>query len=276
MRIACVQMNADRPLDDLLATAERLVADAAARGAEVVALPEKWNGTGDAARMIEIAEPLDGRTVGAMAGWARRHGIWIVGGSISERVEGDAKIRNTSVVLDPEGERMASYRKIHLFDVDLPSGPVRESDSERPGEEAVLTEIAGWPVGLTICYDLRFPELYRALTLAGAELLTVPAGFTRETGRDHWEVLLRARAIENGAYVVAPNQHGSWNGTPTFGRSMIVDPWGLVLASAGDGEGICVAELDRERVRAVRRRIPSLANRQPGAYGVPAAASAAG
>jgi predicted amidohydrolase len=276
MRIACVQMNADHPLDDLLETAERLIGEAAARGCDVVVLPEKWNGTGDAAHMIAIAEPLDGRTVTAMSAWARRHGIWLVGGSISELVDGDEKIRNTSVVLDPDGEPTASYRKVHLFDVDLPTGPVRESDSERPGEEAVLTHVAGWPVGLTICYDLRFPELYRALALAGAELLTVPAGFTRETGRDHWEVLLRARAIENGAYVVAPNQYGPWNGSPTFGRSMIVDPWGLVLASAGDGEGICVAELDRERVRTVRARIPSLANRQPGAYGLPAAASAAG
>ena len=140
---------------------------AASRGCDVVALPEKWNGTGDAARMVEIAEPLDGRTVTAMASWARRHGIWLIGGSISERVDGDAKIRNTCVVLDPEGEAVASYRKVHLFDVDLPSGAVRESDSERPGEEAVLTEIAGWPVGLTICYDLRFPELYRALDAGG-------------------------------------------------------------------------------------------------------------
>jgi predicted amidohydrolase len=271
MRVACVQMNADRPLDDTLATAERLVAEAAGRGAELVALPEKWNGTGNAARMLEVAEPLDGRTATAMASWARQHGVWLLGGSISERVAGDDKIRNTSVAFDPDGDPVAAYRKIHLFDVDLPTGSVRESDSERPGEEAVLTQIAGWPVGLTICYDLRFPELYRALALAGAELVTVPAGFTKETGRDHWEVLLRARAIENQCYVVAPNQHGPWNGSPTFGRSMIVDPWGLVLASAGDGEGICVAELDRERVRAVRSAIPSLANRQPGAYGVPAA-----
>jgi predicted amidohydrolase len=273
MRVACVQMNADRPLDDTLATAERLVADAASRGAEVVVLPEKWNGTGDAARMLEVAEPLDGRTVGALAGWARRHGIWLIGGSISERVEGDERIRNTSVVLDPDGTVTAAYRKVHLFDIDLPGKSYRESDTERPGEEAVLTTVAGWPVGLTICYDLRFPELYRALAVAGAELLTVPAGFTRETGRDHWEVLLRARAIENQCYVVAPNQHGPWAGSPTYGRSLIVDPWGLVLASAGDGEGVCVAELERERVRAVRAAIPSLANRQPGAYGVPAAAS---
>jgi deaminated glutathione amidase len=264
-------MDADRPLDDTLATAERLVGEAAARGAELVALPEKWNGTGNADRMRAVAEPLDGPTATAMASWARAHGIWLLGGSISERVEGDDKIRNTSLVFDPEGEQVAVYRKIHLFDVDLPTGPVRESDSERPGEEAVTCRIAGWPVGLTICYDLRFPELYRALALAGAELLTVPAGFTKETGRDHWEVLLRARAIESTCFVVAPNQHGPWNGSPTFGRSLIVDPWGLVLASAGDGEGICTARLDRERVRAVRRTIPSLANRQPGAYGVPAA-----
>jgi predicted amidohydrolase len=274
-RAACVQLNGSAPLDDVLANAERLVARAVSFGASLVVLPEKWNAVGPPERMLEAAEPLDGPAVTAMRGFARSHGIWLVGGSISERVEGDERIRNLSLTFDPSGEIVAAYRKIHMFDVELPGGAIRESASDRPGDELVVTDVGGWPVGLTVCYDLRFCELYRSLALLGAEAFTVPAGFTLHTGRDHWEVLLRARAIENGAYVIAPNQHGSWDRVAMFGRSLIADPWGVVVASAGDGDGVCVADLDPARVERARAALPVLAQRRPDLYRLDAPAPVA-
>jgi predicted amidohydrolase len=264
---ACVQLNGSGSLDDVLALAEGLVARAAARGAELVVLPEKWNAIGPRERMLAAGEPIDGRTVTAMSGWARRLGVWIIGGSISEHVDGDDRIRNLSLAIDPEGDVVAAYRKLHMFDVEVDGREIRESATDRPGDELVVADIAGWPAGLTVCYDLRFPELYRSLAVMGAQLLTVPAGFMLHTGRDHWEVLLRARAIENACYVVAPNQHGSWDGNRMFGRSLIIDPWGIVVANAGDGDGICLAELDPTRVAHARRSLPVLANRRPDVYG---------
>jgi len=264
--VACVQMHADRPLVDNLAVAERLVARAAARGAEVISLPERWNGTGTDAAMVAAAEALEGASAQAMAGWARQHGVWLHGGSIGEATEPGERASNTTLVFDPDGNRVATYRKIHMFDIDVEGAAYRESATNRPGDRLVLADMAGWPIGLSICYDLRFPEQYRALALAGAEAFMVPAGFTMATGRDHWEVLLRARAIENGAYVIAANQHGLWDGSARYARSMIVDPWGVVLANAGDGESICVAAIDRDRVTQVRTQIPALAARQPDAY----------
>ncbi len=267
IRAACVQLNGGAPLDDVLATAERLVARAVSLGATLVVLPEKWNQIGPRERMLNAGEGADGPTTRAMSTWARRHGIWLIGGSISERVEGDARIRNLSLAFDPSGSIIARYRKLHMFDVELDGREVRESASDRAGDEIVVAPVDGLPVGLTVCYDLRFPELYRALALRGAHAFTVPAGFMLHTGRDHWEVLLRARAIENGAYVFAPNQHGSWDTNRMFGRSLIVDPWGVVIANAGDGEGICIAEVDPGRVTEARRQLPVLANRRPDVYG---------
>jgi predicted amidohydrolase len=264
--VACVQMHADRPVADNIEVAERLVARAAARGAEVISLPERWNGTGPDERMVAAAEPLDGETAAAMAAWARQHGVWLHGGSIGEEAEPGVRACNTTLVFDPDGRRVATYRKIHMFDIDVAGAAARESNANKPGDRLVLAEIAGWPTGLTICYDLRFPEQYRELALAGAEAFVVPAGFTMATGRDHWEVLLRARAIENAAYVIAANQHGFWDGSARYARSMIIDPWGVVLANAGDGEGICVAAIDRARVAEVRRLIPVFSARRPEAY----------
>jgi predicted amidohydrolase len=268
LRAACVQLNAARPLDDVLATAGALVERAVASGANLVVLPEKWNAIGPKDRMLEAAEDLSGPTVSAMQGWAGQHGIWLVGGSISERLEGENRIRNLSLAFDPAGSLVAAYRKLHMFDVEIDGRAVRESATDRPGEELVIAELAGWPVGLTVCYDLRFPEQYRALAVAGAEVFTVPAGFMLHTGRDHWEILLRARAIENGAYVIAPNQHGSWDGNRMFGRSMIIDPWGVVVANASDGDGICVADLEPARVDAARRQLPVLQHRRTEVYGL--------
>ena len=268
MRTACVQLTSRDDKAANLETAERLVAQAAAAGATLVLLPEKWNAIGDADALHANSESLDdGESVAAMAEWARARGLWLIGGSITERREGRDKLSNTCVVFDPEGEISAVYRKIHLFDVEVGGIVYRESDDEEPGDEPVVARAGDWSVGLSICYDVRFPELYRVLALEGAELLSVPAHFTLHTGRDHWEVLLRARAIENTCYVAAAAQIGETRpGKPSYGRSLIADPWGLVLALAPDEEGVILADLDRAYLERIRRNLPSLASRRPEAY----------
>jgi predicted amidohydrolase len=274
LRVACVQLTSREDKAANLERAEALVARAAATGADVVVLPEKWNGIGDADRLWALAEPLEGgESVEAVSDWARRHDVAIVAGSITERREGQEKCFNTCVVVDADGRIAAVYRKIHLFDVDVGGLRYRESEAEAPGDEPVVTEVEGWPVGLSICYDVRFPELYRILALEGAELVTVPAHFTLHTGRDHWHVLLRARAIENQCFVAAAAQVGeTMPGKLSYGRSLIADPWGIVLAEAPDEEGVVSAELDRARLREIRAKLPSLANRRPDAYRRPARA----
>jgi deaminated glutathione amidase len=251
-----------------LQTAERLVAQAAATGADVVVLPEKWNAIGTTEELHAAAEPLDGgESVAAMARWSQQHGVTLVGGSITERREGRAKLSNTSLVFDPEGQLAATYRKIHLFDVEVGGVVYRESEAEEPGDEPVVASVEGWGLGLSVCYDVRFPELYRILALEGAELVTVPAHFTTPTGKDHWHVLLRARAIENQFYVAAAAQVGeTLPGKPAYGRSLIADPWGTVLAQAPDEQTVVAAELDRGRLLEIRAKLPSLRNRQPEAY----------
>jgi predicted amidohydrolase len=272
LRVACVQLNAAQSKADNIERAERLVAEAAATGADLLLLPEKWTGIGPPDLIRSVAESLDdGEATAAMRGWAARYGITLVGGSIVERREGHGKLSNTSIVIDPSGEIVAVYRKIHMFDVEVGGHVYRESETEDPGDRPVTTEVEGWKLGLTICYDLRYPELYRLLAVDGCEALTVPAAFTLFTGKDHWEVLLRARAIENQCYVVAANQWGSFaDGKAAYGRSSIVDPWGIVLAQAPDEDCVISAELDRARLEDIRRRLPSLANRQPAAYQWPA------
>lgn len=267
MRAAAVQLNSNENLDRNLSTAERLVREAAGAGAELVVLPEKWNVLGSADTLRDAAEPLDGPTLGAAREWARDLGVHLVAGSIAERVTGEERLFNTSVLLDPEGGVAATYRKIHLFDVDVGGVRYRESDAEQPGEEIVVASLDGLELGLSVCYDLRFPELYRILAVRGAEAFTVPSAFTLTTGRDHWEVLLRARAIENQAFVVAANQVGE--APPhlsSYGRSLIADPWGVVLAMAPDEECFILAQLDLEAQRRIRESLPSLANRRPSAY----------
>jgi len=251
-----------------LETAERLVAQAASTGADVVVLPEKWNGIGDGAYYHETAEPLDGgASVEAMSTWARAHGITLVGGSIVEARAGREKRSNTSLVFDSDGEIVATYRKIHLFDVEVGGVVYRESESEEPGDEAVVADVEDWRLGLSVCYDVRFPELYRILALDGAQIVTVPAHFTTPTGKDHWHVLLRARAIENQLYVAAAAQIGeTLPGKPAYGRSLIIDPWGVVLAQASDEQTVISAELDRAHLENIRAKLPSLANRQANAY----------
>jgi deaminated glutathione amidase len=271
MRAAAIQLNSKADKARNLETAERLVRDAAADGAELVVLPEKWNVLGDAEALREGAEPLGGPTLTAAGSWARELGIHLVAGSIAERVEGNEKLFNTSTLIGPDGELHARYRKIHMFDVDVAGVSYRESEQEEPGDEIVAAvvggSLAGVTLGMTVCYDLRFPELYRILAVRGATVLSVPSAFTFETGKDHWEVLVRARAIENQAFVVAPNQVGE--APPhysSYGHSMIVDPWGVVLAAAPDTECFIAADLDLDEEDRVRATLPSLANRRPGAY----------
>jgi predicted amidohydrolase len=272
LRVAAIQLNSSTDKADNLERAERLVARAASTGADLVLLPEKWNAIGSVDTLRANAEPLEGgETVQAMAGWARRHGITVVGGSITERRDGRERLSNTSCVFDPSGDLVAIYRKIHMFDVDVGGYSYRESEAEEPGDQTVVCDVEDWRLGLSVCYDLRFPELYRILAVEGAEVVTVPAAFTLYTGKDHWELLLRARAVENQCFVVAANESGVHEGgKASYGRSMIVDPWGVVLAQAPDEDAVVSAELERSLLERVRRDLPSLANRQPAAYRWPA------
>jgi predicted amidohydrolase len=268
VRVAAVQLNSSADQAANLAAADRLTRAAAADGARLIVLPEKWTAIGSDDQLRAAAEPLDGPSIGWARAIARELGIDLVAGSILERLEGHERLANTSVHVDPNGELRATYRKLHMFDVEVEGRTYRESELEQPGDEIVTSETAdGVELGLSICYDLRFPELYRILAVRGARVLTVPAAFTLATTRDHWETLLRARAIENQAFVIAANQVGAHPaGQHSGGRSMIVDPWGLALAQAQDSEGYIVADLDLGRQEEIRSRLPALANRRPEVY----------
>ena len=268
MRAAAVQLTSTADRDRNLATADRLTREAAAAGAELVVLPEKWAVLGAPEDVVAGAEPFDGPALRWASATARELGIDLVAGSIAERVPGADRGSNTSVHFGPDGEEKAVYRKVHMFDVEVGGTTYRESENEAPGSELVVSETAqGVGLGMSICYDLRFPELYRILAVRGARILLVPAAFTLATTREHWEILLRARAIEDQAFVVAANQVGEHaKGYRSGGRSMIVDAWGLVLAQAPDKETFVLADLDLERQAEIRRTMPSLANRMPSAY----------
>ena len=268
MRAAAVQLSSTPDRDRNLDAADRLTREAAARGAELVVLPEKWPVLGTPEQTAAGAEPLDGPALSWARAAAGELGIDLVAGSIAERVEGAARGANTSVHIGPDGADRATYRKIHMFDVEVGGVEYRESATEEPGGEIVLSELAGGlPIGLTVCYDLRFPELYRILAVRGARVIALPSAFTKFTGAAHWEVLVRARAIENQAFVVAADQVGTHPpDKESFGGSMIVDPWGEVLARAPDEECFVAADLDLGRQAEVRERLPSLANRRAAAY----------
>jgi deaminated glutathione amidase len=265
--VALVQLDATGDVDANIERATALAGEAANAGARLVVLPEYLQFRGGDDGFLASARPVPGPHTDAFADVARRHDVWIIAGSVAEASVDDSRPYNTSTLIAPDGTIAARYRKIHLFDVAVDHGPVdTESARVAPGAEAVVADVDGVRIGLSVCYDLRFPELYRTLALAGAEVLAVPSNFTERTGRDHWEVLLRARAIENGAWVLAPGQSGGPPGQPAYGRSMIIDPWGTVVAQASDGVGIIHADVETDRVAAVRRQIPSLANRRPSAY----------
>ncbi len=268
MRAAAIQLNATGDVDRNLERSDRLVRQAAGQGAELVVLPEKWTVLGTREQMRAGAQSLDGPAVSWATGIAAELGIDLLAGSMLERVPGQAKHANTSVHVGPDGELEAVYRKIHLFDVEIEGTVYAESATEDAGTEIVVSELAGGiSMGMSVCYDLRFPELYRILALRGAQVLAVPSAFTLPTTRDHWEVLLRARAIENQCFVIAPNQIGAHpGGMRSGGRSLIVDPWGLVLARAPDAETAIVAELDFDALRSIRERLPTLTRRRPETY----------
>jgi len=266
MRVAAVQLSSQADRDQNLERVRHWVALAAAAGAELVALPENFAFFGDESEKCAIAERLDGdgpilRTLRELA---RSFGISLVAGGMPETSEDPARPYNTSVLVDPLGAVTARYRKVHLFDVSLADGTeLRESRGTSAGDEACVAKVQGRTLGMTICYDLRFPELYRKLVDAGAELVTVPAAFTLTTGKDHWHVLLRARAIEHQVFVLAPAQHGLHpRGRRTYGKSLVVDPWGDVIAQCGEGEGLALATLDFEYLAKVRRELPCLAHRR--------------
>jgi len=257
---AAVQMSSGADRGANLARATALVREAAARGAKLVVLPEVFLWRGPRAEEAEAAEAIPGPTTMALAALARALHIHLCAGSLLERVPGEGRAYNTSCLFDPRGELVARYRKVHLFDVDLPGRvSVQESATRAAGSDVVAVPTELGVLGLSVCYDLRFPELYRRLVRAGAEVLLVPSAFTFPTGAAHWEVLCRARAVENQCYLVAPDQTGtSPHGFADWGDSLVVDPWGRVLARAGDGEGVIVAEVDRAYLARVRRELPCL------------------
>ena len=271
MRVAAVQLNSGADKGRNLEAAERLLREAAGAGAELAVLPEKWNLLVPGPELVEGAEPLDGPTLSAARSWARELQITLVAGSIAERTDDPAHSFNTSVLIGPDGADLGVYRKIHLFDVDVEGVSYRESDHETPGDGVVVSEPVGpdgFRVGLSVCYDVRFPELYRAMALRGVDLITVPAAFTIPTGRAHWEVMLRARAIEDQAFVVAAGQAGK--GVPPYeswGHSMVVSPWGTVLASTEEpGEAVVIADCDSAERDRVRAEMPLLTSRRPETY----------
>jgi predicted amidohydrolase len=257
---AVVQLNCTSDEKANWESARGLIERAAGHGARFVATPENTNYLGPHAEKVRRAEPLDGPTCERFAGLARGLGIHLLLGSFNEKSDEASRCYNTSVLFSPEGAILAVYRKIHLYDVNVPGGAnFAESATCKPGGEVVVAETPLGPIGMTICYDLRFPELYRKLVDGGAEIITIPSAFTLATGKDHWEPLLRARAVETQCYVLAPAQHGDHDDAglkASWGHAMIVDPWGLPVATASDGPGLAIAEIDLERVAKVRRAIP--------------------
>jgi predicted amidohydrolase len=268
MRVAVVQLNSQDNLHENLSRVSDWIAQAAAEGAQFVTLPENFAYMGEEAKKREVAERLDGAFPGpilsTLADAATRHGVWILGGGMPEKSDDEARPFNTSLLVGPKGDIIAAYRKVHLFDVSLSDGSsYRESNATSAGAEPLTAEVSGTRVGLSICYDVRFPELYRRLVDQGARVVTVPAAFTLLTGKDHWKVLLRARAIENQVFVVAPAQQGKHpRGRQTFGKSVIIDPWGEIIAQCSEGEGFATAKLDFGYQDRVRTSLPSLLHRK--------------
>jgi len=262
--VAAVQLRAGDDRRANLSAASEAIREAAGAGAQVVCLPEMWPFIGSDSAKVAGAEDLDGPSISAMADLAQGLGVWLFAGSFAERCEVPDRVYNSSPVIDPDGEVVAVYRKVHLFDIDLAAGPTfAESDTVCPGDRLVVVDCPLGLVGLTVCYDLRFPELYERLGRAGAEVFMVPAAFTAHTGRAHWELLLRARAVEQQCWVIAADQGGHHNPRrESYGNSMIVDPWGVVVCRLGMEPGLALAEVDRGRTDQVRRELPCLSHRR--------------
>jgi len=265
MRVAVAQVCSTDDVEQNLLTAGAMVSEAAQRGATFVALPEAFAFLRREGDEIPNAGALESRARAAIVDWAATQKVWLLGGSVPQPVEGSTQLYNTSLLVDPSGQVVAEYRKIHLFDVDLAGGTdrYRESDTYAAGRDVVVAAGPDGGVGLSICYDLRFPELYRRQVDRGARSLCVPSAFTRETGKDHWEVLLRARAIESQCYVIAPAQCGRHSpDRASHGRSLIIDPWGLVLAQGGDDPALVIADCPPHAIDRARTAVPSLRNRR--------------
>jgi deaminated glutathione amidase len=266
VRAAVVQLCSTDDLAANLAIAEQLVREAAAQGARFIALPEMFAFMRREGQRFPHAQTVDGEILAHVRKWARELRARILAGSIAEAVPGSERVYNTSALVGPGGEIEAVYRKIHLFDVDLGAGgggSFRESKSIAAGQDVVVADTEIGAIGLSICYDLRFPELYRSHATRGARWIAVPSAFARATGKDHWEVLLRARAIENQCFVLAPAQCGIHSGDrASHGRSLIVDPWGIVLAQLGDSPGVAVADCSMAELERVRASVPALRHRR--------------
>ena len=263
MRAAVIQMNSGEDKALNLETAGKLLVEAAGRGASVIVLPEMFTYLGRSEHHGAVAEMIPGPTSELIGSLARRHRVNVVAGSYFEAVPDEPRLFNTSLAIADDGSIAGRYRKLHLFDVDVDGNRYRESDTIAPGQDAVVTKLNDVPVGLTICYDLRFPELYRRLAGVGAKVITAPAAFTLETGKDHWELLVRARAVENQVFMLAAAQFGPHPPrNACYGNAMIVDPWGTVVARAPHREAVVVADLDLEYQEAIRRGLPSLMHRR--------------
>ena len=264
--VAVVQMDTQNDKQYNLQQMIRYIDEAASKGAELVAFPEVVNILSEAP---EYAETVPGLTTTLLAEKAKEHGIWIHGGSISEVNPNGNRTYNTSVLIRPDGTIVGKYRKLHNFDMTLPDGScVRESDNKEPGKDIVTIQTELGCIGFAICYDMRFPELFRLMRLAGAEIIILPANFTKPTGQAHWEPILRARAIENGVYIIAPNQTGEKEKFTAYGNSLVVDPWGTVMARAGEEQGVIFAEIDLDYLEQVRRKNPAVENRRTDIYEV--------
>lgn len=271
MQAAAIQMNTTRDRDRNLTTAGKLVAEAASAGADLAVLPEKWPWLAKGEAIRDGAEPLDGPAITAARSWAREHGIHLVAGSFTE-LRPDGSLANTSPMIAPDGEIVGLYRKLHMFDVDVDGVEYRESEHEQPGTEVVTFPLTGALAGVAICYDVRFPELFRSLVEQGVCVICLPAAFTPKTGRDHWEVLIRARAIENQCFIVAADQFGEAEpGFGFWGHSAVVDPWGRMLAELDQDEGYAIAVLDFSELERIRIDLPALEHRRqdlfPGSIG---------
>lgn len=261
MRIALIQMNSDERKDHNLDRAEKMIREAALSRPDIVALPECFNFLASEKETLPTAETIPGPTINRFSGLSREFGFYLLAGSIAERTSVPDKFRNSSVLIGPEGTLEAIYSKIHLFDIAIPGEVTnRESEHVIPGDSAEVAETPLGTLGLSICYDLRFPELFRVLALRGARIFFVPSAFSAFTGKDHWEPLLRARAIENQVYVAAPAQCGWHQGKRCYGNSMIVDPWGTVIARASDRESVIFADIDLEYLEQIRLQNQCLEN----------------
>ena len=268
-RIAVVQMDTGNDKGKNLAAACAYIDEAAAAGAKLVTFPEVMNLDGQNVGEGGGAETVPGYTTERLAAKAKEHGIWVHSGSFSEVIPGEERSYNSSVIIDPEGRIAAHYSKLHTFDVTLPDGSVQcESARIRPGEGITTVDTPLGTLGMSICYDIRFGEMYRLMALRGAQVIFACANFTMPTGKDHWEAILRTRAIENGVYIVAADQIGKKSDFTAYGNSMVVDPWGTVIARAPDRPGVICAEIDLDYLDSVRAKIPSLKNRRTDIYDV--------